>query len=192
MTLHPLVEAAARGELPEWTEAHAGRRAHMARVADLVGMWADALGLGARERRRWRALAYLHDSLRDADPECLRPRVPPDLSDLPGLLLHGPAAAERIRVAGVTDGPFLMAIRYHTLGHPGLERMGRALYAGDFLDPGRDILRAWRAELRARMPGELGAVVREICAARISHLISSGTTVRRETAEFWNTLAVEG
>jgi len=186
MTLHPIVEGAARGELPEWAVASEERRRHMQRVSALLDSWADALGLDGDDRGRWVAVGYLHDALRDAPAEDLRPRVPPELTALPGRILHGPAAAERLRVEGVADGEILMAVAYHTLGHPALGTLGRALYAADFLEPGRDLLNAWRAGLRDRMPGELEAVVREVLGARIVHLVERRSAMRPETVGFWN------
>ena len=191
MTAHPLVEQAARGELPAWAEATEPRRAHMARVAALMGAWSEELGLPEADRVRWVAVAWLHDALRDADPETLRHRVAPSMSALPGLLLHGPAVAERLRVDGVTDGGILLAVAYHTLGHPELDTLGQALYAADFLEPGRDLLNDWRETLRARMPEELGDVVRELVAARIVHLVERESPMRPETVAFWNSLARE-
>jgi 2-amino-4-hydroxy-6-hydroxymethyldihydropteridine diphosphokinase len=161
----------------------------MVRVAALLESWAGTLRLSAEDTVRWAALGYLHDALRDADPEELRPRVPPGAADLPGSLLHGPAAAERLRRDGVEDGELLEAVAYHTLGHPGMRRMGRALYAADFLEPGRDLRNGWRASLRDRMPGELDAVVREVLGARIVHLVDRRSHLRPETVAFWNAMA---
>jgi 2-amino-4-hydroxy-6-hydroxymethyldihydropteridine diphosphokinase len=163
----------------------------MARVAALMGSWSEELGLPEPERVRWAAVAWLHDALRDADPDTLRSRVPPAMSGLPGPLLHGPAVAERLRLDGVADGEILGALAYHTLGHPELGTLGQALYAADFLEPGRDLLNDWRATLRARMPEELTDVVRELVAARIVHLVERGSSMHPETVGFWNSLAVE-
>ena len=191
MTLHALVAAAAEGGLPDWAAAGESRRAHMARVADLLGSWAEQLGLPGEERARWRSLGFLHDALREVPPEELRLRVPPPFRDLPGPVLHGPAAAERLRVAGVEDGALLRAVAYHTLGDSELGPMGRALYSADFLEPGRRFLPEWRAQLRARMPGDLDAVTREIVGARIRHMIELGSTLLPQTIAFWNRLAGE-
>ena len=188
MRLHPVVERAAAGELPAWAEAGAERRDHMFRVQELLDRWAAELGLPERERTRWRALAYLHDVLRDADPAALRRHVAPELSDLPGLLLHGPAAAHMLRCDGVRDAEVLQAVAFHTLGHPELTMPGEALYAADFLEPGRDLRNDWRDDLRERMPQDHRSVVREICAARVAHLIEERRPVRRETVAFWNSL----
>ena len=160
----------------------------MERVAAHLTAWATEYGLDEEERVRWAALGYLHDALREDDPETLRSRVAPAFAHLPGRLLHGPAAAERLRVEGVEDGEFLNAVAFHTLGHPGLRRMGRALYAADFLEAGRDLLNDWRAELRGRMPGELDEVVRQVLGARIGHLVDLRSPLRDETVAFWNSL----
>lgn len=191
MTLHPVVERAAAGELPAWAQAGPSRREHMDRVASLLREWGSALDLPGEERVRWAAAAYLHDALRDAEPESLRAGVAPGLSRLPGLLLHGPAAAGRLWAEGVRDGELLGAVSYHTLGHRDFRLLGRALYAADFLEPGRDLLNEWRGELRRRMPGDLDRVTRDVLGARIAYLVGRGSTLRPETVAFWNALAVE-
>lgn len=178
----PVVRAAARGELPEWVSLSPKRLAHVARVAALMGEWADALRLPANEAQRWRAAGWLHDALRESPPEELRPLVPPEFRGLPPKLLHGPAAAERL--ADDADPELRDAIRYHTLGSPRLGRLGRALYLADFLEPGRTYRPEWTAALRARMPHEMDAVLREVVEARVEHVRASGSTLHPETVAF--------
>ncbi|MDX1646933.1 MAG: HD domain-containing protein [Longimicrobiales bacterium] len=192
MSSTPIIDEAAEGTLPGWAVAGPERREHMVRVAELLDVWTEALTLPEEERRRWRAAGHLHDALRDADPDALRSRVPPALRTLPGALLHGPAAAERLRVDGVEDGELLDAVSFHTVGSPTFRTLGRALYAADFLEPGRPYRPDWRAELRGRMPGEMDAVVREILRARIRHRLDTGHVVLPRTWAFWNTLVEEG
>lgn len=191
MSHHPLVEDAAEGRLPDWAVAGEDRRAHMARVADLLGGWAAGLGLGTTDVVRWRAAGHLHDALRDADPDALRIRVPPALQGLPGPLLHGPAAAERLRIDGVEDGALLSAVAHHTVGSPHLGVLGRALYAADFLEPGRTFRVEWREGLRARMPGDLDDVVRAIVGSRLEHQIERGRPLLSSTVAFWNRMVEE-
>jgi HD superfamily phosphohydrolase YqeK len=174
---------AARGQLPGWACVGERRRAHIERVAALMDGWADTLGLPAAERERWLAAAWLHDALRDADPAELRPTVPLEFADAAGPLLHGPAAAERLR--GLVDDDIEVAVQYHTFGHPAFGDLGRSLYLADFLEPGRDFLEDWRSSLRARMPAERGAVLIEVLAARIAHLLERRKPIRPETAAFW-------
>lgn len=191
MVLHERVAAAAGGVLPEWACVGSKRLAHIDRVAELMGSWGSGLRLDDHDRARWRAAAYLHDALREADPEELRAALPERYAALPGPVLHGPAAAERLRSEGVADEPLLRAVAYHTVGHPDLDRMGRGLYAADFLEPGRPFLTGWRAELRARMPDDLDGVTREILASRLRHLVDCGVQLLEPTVAFWNAVLDE-
>ena len=70
--LHPWVAAAATGVLPDWAVARKKRRAHMARVAELLREWGEVRCDHPRDVERWTAVGYLHDVLRDADPDDLR------------------------------------------------------------------------------------------------------------------------
>lgn len=185
----PVLAAAARGELPPWARIDELRRAHSANVAALLDGWAGALALTAAERERWRAAAWLHDALRCAPPAELTPHVPAEFRDLPPRMLHGPAAAARLRSEGVADEALLLAIGHHTIGHPDFDPLGRALYAADFLEPGRTFDPLLRAALRARMPHALAEVVPEVVRLRLIHLLRTGRTIRPETLAFWNALA---
>ncbi|MGB1840643.1 MAG: HD domain-containing protein [Longimicrobiales bacterium] len=186
--MHALLEALLDGRPPAWMVAGQDRVAHMDRVAILMDAWAAALSLSGDERRRWRAAGLAHDLLRDEDPDDLRSHLPPSLAGLPGPILHGPAVAERLRVEGVEDGELLTAVAHHTVGDARFGRLGCALYAADFLEPGRAFMPDWRAERRARMPADFNAVVREIAGARIRHLIERNSTILPRTLEFWNSI----
>jgi 2-amino-4-hydroxy-6-hydroxymethyldihydropteridine diphosphokinase len=184
--LHPILLDAAEGRLPGWAQVDKKRYAHMGRVADLMGEWAAAMGKSENQQARYRAAGYLHDALKNASNKELRVIVPERFARLPGPVLHGPAVAVRLRIEGVRDKGLLRAVTYHTLGHASLGRIGKALYAADFLEPGRNLRNKWRGELRERMPGDLDAVLREILRARVQHLLKRGRPVRRETFGFWN------
>jgi len=187
--LSPLVEAAARGELPEWARAGPKRRAHMGRVAALMRQWAEALPLPQRDVVRWTATGWLHDVLREADPEELRPHMPLLFRPLPGKLLHGPAAAERLR--DDLDPEMCEAIRFHTLGSPRFGRLGRALYLADFLEPGRTFDPAYTESLRARMPGDMDAIFREVVRLRWTHITGKGGTAHPETQALYEQVESE-
>jgi HD superfamily phosphohydrolase YqeK len=187
--LSPVVRAAAKGKLPAWAEAGEKRREHIARVAKLMREWAKALRLPERDVVSWTAAAWLHDALRDADPEELRPLVPEPFRELKGKVLHGPAAAERLR--DEADDEVLDAVRYHTLGSARFGALGRALYLADFLEPGRKFERKWTESLRRRMPREMDAVLREVVEARIGHVTKQGVTVHPETRAFYEQVAGE-
>jgi HD superfamily phosphohydrolase YqeK len=110
------------------------------------------------------------------------------LVDLPDPVLHGPAAAEQLRIDGVMDGELLRAISGHTVGDPDFGLMGRALYCADFLEPGRSFLTEWREDQRGRMPSEVNVVAREIAGSRIGNVVERGGTILPRTVAFWNRL----
>lgn len=180
-SLHPRLEAAARGELPAWAEVEPRRRTHLQSVARLMENWARGLGLSERDRKRWMAAAWLHDSMRNANPETLQ-----EAPDLPPGLRHGPAAAARLRAEGVEDEDVLEAIGYHTLGRPGMSLLGRYLYLADYLDPERQEDDAERAQLRSRLPHDLDAALVQVLSRRLSYRIQCRDALRRETVGFWN------
>lgn len=184
-----VISAAAGGILPDWAVASRERRAHAGRVAELLGDWAESLGLGEDERIRWRAAGWLHDALRDADPESLRESLPAEYRGLPGPILHGPAAALRLRDDGVDDVELLAAITWHTIGHPDLGALGRALYIADAIEPGRTWDPGWTALQRARMPAAFDAVLIEVAAERIGHQLARRRPLRPEAIDLWNSLA---
>lgn len=178
---HALVLAAARGELPAWAVAGERRREHMARVADLLGGWAEALGLAEGDRARWRAAGYLHDALRDERANVLRASLPAGTRDLADAVLHGPAAAERLRRDGIDDEELLQAIACHTLGGVGLATLGRALYVADYVEPGRGYASEWHARVRARMPADLAGALLDAVRERVRRGRDSGRVVAPET-----------
>jgi HD superfamily phosphohydrolase YqeK len=183
-----LLRAAAEGRLPDWAELKAKRYQHVRRVGGLMGEWALTLGLPIRDQLRWRATGWLHDALRDADPEVLRDSLDEPFRSLPADFLHGPACARRLAEEGVVDDDVLEAIRYHTLGRAGLTTLGRMLIAADFLEPGRPELPIWRASLRARMPEALDDVFATVVDTRIRVTLDRRKQLRPEFVAMWNSL----
>jgi HD superfamily phosphohydrolase YqeK len=175
-----------RVAFPVWAEVSAERRAHVERVAALLGTWAAASGVPSGERDRWLRAAYLHDALRDADRGLLA-RLAPDAWGVPALR-HGPAAARKAREEGETDGGVLDAVYYHSVGYVGWDRVGRMLYLADYLEPGRAFQQTERQSLAARVPGEADAVLAEVAAARLRWDIAKGRPLITESVEFWNAL----
>lgn len=178
-----MVARAAEGAWPVWAVVGAGRRRHIASVAACLDRWARERALGDEERARWRAAAWLHDALRDADPATFDPEVAPEW---PAALRHGPAVAARLAREGVEDEELLNAVAYHTTGHPEFGELGRFLYLADDLEPGRPGRPGWRAALRARLPDAADSVLRQVAAARIAWLLRHERPLLRETVDFWN------
>ncbi len=118
------------------------RYGHTARVADTAGSLARVHGL---DEGRVRLAALLHDAAREIPPgEQLRLAEGWDLPvgeperESPKLL-HGPVAAELARrKLGVEDAEVLDAVRFHTVGAPGMGPLALAVYVADKVEPARD------------------------------------------------------
>jgi HD superfamily phosphohydrolase YqeK len=182
---HPILMAAAHGELPDWARIDQSRLRHVASVAQLLERWAEALDLDEADRIRWAAAGWLHDALRDADPA----ELAAEAGDYPSKVRHGPAVAVRLRSAGVDDDEFLEAVRYHSLGCRGLRRLGRFLYLADYLEPVRPYDPVRHAALRARLPDDHVTALRWVCARRIDDRLRRGKSLHPDTVSFWNELA---
>ena len=176
--------------LPAWAIMTPKRRAHVERVAALVDHWADAMDVPAQEQARWQRAVWLHDAIRDAGDEELRALVP-DVAG-PVELLHGPAAANRALVAGETDRGVLEAVRYHSVGHPDWDMVGKVLYCADFLEPGRSFDQEERAQLARRFPTAPEDVLAEVAIRRLGWLVRSQWSIPETTWRFWNSLAGQG
>ncbi|MEE9133779.1 MAG: HD domain-containing protein [Gemmatimonadota bacterium] len=185
--LHPLILAAAEGRLPDWACPRSSRRPHLAAVAELMAVWAGELALDERDRTRWTAAGWLHDALRDADSG----ELCSEAGDFPAKVRHGPAAAARLRKAGVNDDELLDAISFHSLGRDGLGQLGRLLYLADYLEPTRTFDPVENAALRARLPADEHAVLRLVCARRLSDTLGRGIPLHPASVSFWNQLAGE-
>ncbi len=168
--------------LPVWAIVTPLRRAHIERVVALLRAWAVALRLPSDEARRWLRAGWLHDALRDAPEDEMR-RWAPDV-DGPVELRHGPAAAARAELEGERDADVLSAVRWHSVGWEGWGRTGRALYCGDFLEPGRSFDRVEREALARAFPDSPDAVLRQVVRRRLTYAEQQGWVLPPESIAF--------
>ncbi len=173
--------------LPAWAVVTASRLAHMERVATLLEGWAEIIGLDGSEREEWRDAGRLHDALRDAPASLLREAAEDDRS--PVELLHGPATANLLAGDGERRRPLLEAIRWHTIGAPDWDRVGKALFMADYLEPGRGFDREQRAFLARQLPQDFEGVFRQVLRLRLEWSIRDGKPLLAPTVELWNRCA---
>lgn len=173
--------------LPQWAQVSEKRRAHIARVTALLDEWATLLTLDAGDMAAWHDAGLLHDALRDA-PEVMLRDLAGELAGFTLEMLHGPAAAERLRRAGGARADVLDAIRFHTVGSCDWGRLGRALYMADYLEPGRKFSRADRAYLAAQVPHDFDGTFRQVVRARLEWSLREGMQLYPETVQLWNTV----
>ena len=182
----PAVPSELRPTLPPWARVEPERLHHIQRVAELVVRWSERMGVPDSERNRWLRAVWLHDALRDAPPEELAAYAPSIVG--PAELRHGPASAARAKAEGENDRGVLDAVRYHSLGLPEWDMVGRVLYCADYLEPGRRDNEPERAALAERFPADPPAVLYEVARARLLYLIQSGWSIPQPTLRFWNSL----
>jgi HD superfamily phosphohydrolase YqeK len=182
----PGVPSELRPTLPAWAKVTPGRLQHIQRVAELVVLWSERMGVPDSERNRWLRAVWLHDALRDASPDELAAATPSTQG--PEELRHGPASAACAKAEGETDRGVLDAVRYHSVGLAEWDMVGRVLYCADYLEPGRTNVGPDRAALAERFPRDPQSVLYVVARLRMQHLIQSGRVIPQPTLRFWNSL----
>ena len=173
-------------DLPGWAQVGEKRLAHIARVTVLLDGWADRMQLPAEEAQAWHDAGRWHDALRDADESTLR-AITGDRT-MPVNILHGPAAAMLLERDGESRAGLLLAVRWHTVGNPHWDRTGRALFMADFLEPGRQFMRADRAFLSSLLPRDFDGVFRQAVRMRLEWTLREGKALFPESVELWNSV----
>ncbi|HEX5973498.1 MAG TPA: hypothetical protein VFY85_16305 [Gemmatimonadaceae bacterium] len=171
--------------MPSWSCVTERRLEHIARVTALLDDWASALALPGDEAQAWHDAGRYHDALRDAPESELR-RLAGDLPEYTLDMLHGPAAASRLLADGEDRVELLDAIRFHTVGSARWERLGKALYMADYLEPGRKFSRADRAYLAAQVPHDFDATFRQVLRNRLEWSLREGQRLFPEAVALWN------
>jgi len=172
--------------LPSWAQVGEKRAAHIGRVTELLNRWAEHLRLDDDEAQVWHDVGVFHDGLRDAPEKELR-RLAGGVA-LPLDVLHGPAAANLLLTLGETRESVLSAVRWHTVGHADWDRAGRALYMADFLEPGRNFMRADRAFLADHLPHDFTGVFRQVVQMRLEWTLREGKALFPESVALWNSV----
>lgn len=171
--------------MPSWACVTERRLEHIVRVTSLLDEWASALRLPPDEAQAWHDAGRYHDALRDA-PEAELRRLAGDLPEYTVDMLHGPAAANRLRVDGEDRTDLLDAIRFHTVGLARWDRLGKALYMADYLEPGRKFSRADRAYLASQVPHDFDATFRQVLRNRLEWSLREGQRLFPEAVALWN------
>ena len=173
-------------DMPTWAQVGEKRLAHIVRVTSLLDRWAVRLKLTAEEAQAWHDVGRFHDALRDA-PEAELRRLGAG-HDLPLDVLHGPAAAAYLVSIGEARTGVLNAVRWHTMGSASWDRVGRALYMADFLEPGRNFMRGDRAFLAEHLPHDFDGVFRQVVRMRLEWTLREGKALFPEAVGLWNSI----
>ena len=171
--------------MPAWACVTERRLEHIGRVTALLDEWASALRLPPVEAQAWHDAGRYHDALRDAPESELR-RLAGDLPEYTVDMLHGPAAASRLKADGEDRADLLDAIRFPTVGSARWDRLGKALSMADYLEPGRKFSRADRAYLAAQVPHDFDATFRQVLRNRLEWSLREGQRLFPEAVALWN------
>src|ERR687886_1878383 len=110
------------------------------------------------------------------------------VTSLPAKMLQGPAAAARLAREGEGRTSVLEAIRWHTVGCQTWDRVGRALYMADYLEPGRAFARSERAFLAAQVTHDFDGTFRQVVRHRLEWALREGNALLPEAVALWNSL----
>ena len=173
-------------ELPSWAQVKKSRRKHIARVTWLLAVWAEEMGLAPADRQAWIDAGRFHDALRDASVEELRELAGSSMTEVE--LLHGPAAATRLARDGERRQNLLDAVRFHSIGSDKWDRVGRALYMADYLEPGRKFDLERRVKLAALVHRDFDDAFRQVVEARMEYARLNNFTVYPESTALLESL----
>jgi 2-amino-4-hydroxy-6-hydroxymethyldihydropteridine diphosphokinase len=75
----------------------------------------------------------------------------------------------------------LDAIRYHSIGWSKWDRVGKALYMADYLEPGRTFDQERRAALSTLVPNDFDVAFKRVVIARMEYAAREGFTIYPES-----------
>ena len=179
-TLVPTVESYSRAQLSDTRFRHcegvARRSEELCRRFGIDAEKGYLAGIAHDFTREWPAADLVQTALEDGYGLSEMERAKP-------LLLHGRAAAVTLgNRFGVDDPDVLEAIRFHTLGAPGLGPLAHVLYCADYLEPGRP-------EANRRLyegTGELD--LPELVCAVVDHTAAHGKSLAEPTRAMYREL----
>ncbi len=137
--------------------------------------------------------ALSHDLFRDVPPDRLLRlsklwNVPmSDVEIKHPILLHGRVAAEFLRRRfSFEDSEVLMAVAYHTSGHPDFDRIGKILTVSDTVGYDRDF--SGVEDLRDLAMKDLEEAYRAVLKNRIIYAVSTDRYLLEMSVSAWNRL----
>lgn len=95
-------------------------------------------------------------------------------------VLHAPVSAYLVKKKfGIDDGEIIEAIRYHTIGSPGMGELAKILFVADFIEPNRDYKDV--IEARERLEDGLAKTIIFICESKIKYNLDQGRLIHPNT-----------
>jgi predicted HD superfamily hydrolase involved in NAD metabolism len=163
--------------------------AHCAGVAETAARLAVQLGY---DRDQARLAGWLHDCAREWSPAQLLRFAQANgieidkVSRCQPILLHGSVGALLAQNWGFHDYEILSAIRYHTLGYPGMSVLAQIVYVADKIEPGRSYHGV--EQLRKKVAYNFNEGLIQTVAQSISYVLQKRQIIHPLTITFYNWL----
>lgn len=135
--------------------------------------------------RRVRQAALLHDYAKNLEIDELKRlaqlvldhwKIDREEMSIPQVL-HAPVSAYLVeKELGIVDQEVLEAIRYHTIGSPGMGTIARIIFLADFVEPNRKFTAAAQVRDEYKLNGLESAIVK-VCEFNINYNISCGKLI---------------
>lgn len=169
------------------------RYEHSVKVSEVA---AELAGLHGADKDAAALAGLLHDYAKNMSPEELREAAQAlnlELDDVVSrhmMLAHGPVGAGLVeRDLGISDSDILNAIRFHTVGRPGMGKLEKIVYLADFIEPGRKFKKA--DELRKVARDNLDKAVLMALESSLEYLIGSDRLMHPNTLFTRNAMIIE-
>ncbi len=169
------------------------RKEHIYGVVEFCEKVSTFYNLTEQEREKLLIASYSHDLFREVgNEELLRLANEYGLEINPlqmkkPILLHGAIAEAHLkREYGVQDESILNAVKYHTSGHPSLDKIGKIIVLADSLEKTRIYERV--NELRTLVFVNLETAYKEVIRNKITYAVNRDLFVLPETLETWNSI----
>ncbi|RJQ51773.1 MAG: HD domain-containing protein [Actinobacteria bacterium] len=166
---------------------------HFLRTASTAAHLAESAGLDVEKAR---LAGLLHDYARSEPRERLvemaeeRGIAVNEVERQTPYLLHGPVGASLVEEElNVHDEELLQAIRYHTIGRPGMSPLEKIVYLADMIEPARSFPGV--EEIRAAAARSLDEAFKLAYRRSLEHLLESGKPLHPATVDVWNWLNAE-
>ena len=142
------------------------------------------------EKRVYEGIIF-HDIARDWEFERIisflrenEIEVSSDDLNSPGIL-HGFVASIIARKEfGIEDEEIILAIKYHSTGHPDFGRLGKIVYLADYLDPERKL--KGRRKILSIAKRDLNEGVIEVIKEKLKYIIMQREFIHPVNVEFYN------
>jgi predicted HD superfamily hydrolase involved in NAD metabolism len=172
-----------------------GLREHVHRVEGITVELAHA---HAVDEERSRLCAQAHDLCRAMKGEELLARardlglpVHPVEEAMP-VLLHGPVAAELLRLEGLDDEGIYQGVYYHSTAAPRLEAVAKVVFIADKLDPQKMRKYPYITELKTLALSDLDRAILEFLTRETIGYLQEGGLVHPASVEARNDLIMGG